>query len=310
MNLDCFPKGEPHLVGVSGGHDSVALFEYLIGEGFHSLVICHLNHQLRGPESDADEEFVRSLARNHGAVCEVARVDVAAEAKRDHLSLEAAGRQARHRFFQACASKHNTPRLFLGHHADDQAETVLLNLLRGTGLAGLAGMSEVSLHGSLTICRPFLHLRKACLPTPSAFREDSSNRSGTFLRNRLRQFAFPALDTALQHDPVPPLLRLAGIVEQENDLLDNLTEEAIQRVQVDAQLRTPELTALHPALQRRVLYRWLSDQKAPDCGFREVESIRSLLLQTGPGYPAKINLPGNRHVRRRAKRLWITVESS
>lgn len=305
MNLEALPKDQTYLVGVSGGHDSVALLEHLLREGFTALVACHLNHALRGAESDADEEFVQTLASSRGIACEVLRCDVAAEAKRDRLSLEAAGRRARLRFFVACGLKHSTSRLFLAHHADDQAETVLLNLLRGTGLAGLAGMAEVAFLESLTVYRPFLSLRKRELPPPSAFREDSSNLSAGHLRNRLRQTVLPALDAALQHDPVPSLLRLSHIAAQEDGLLGQLAQEAAEQVREGPQLKTPELKLLHPALQRRILHRWLLDQGVTDCGFQEVESIRSLLLHTGPDHPAQINLPGNRHVRRREKRLWI-----
>lgn len=305
LNLANFPKDQTYLAGVSGGHDSVALLEHLLREGFTGLVVCHLNHQLRGLESGADEEFVRKLAAAHGLACEVANCDVAAEAKQQRLSLEAAGRQARRRFFLTCAGKHHAAGLFLAHHADDQAETVLLNLLRGTGLAGLAGMSEVSHLESLPVYRPFLTLRKRSLPAPSAFREDASNLSGQFLRNRLRLSVFPALDAALQHDPIPALLRLASIASAEDDLLNDLAERASAPVQDQDTLNTAELKILHPALQRRILLRWLADAHVPDAGFEVVESIRSLLLHSEPGDPAQINLPGNRHARRRAKRLRI-----
>lgn len=283
----------------------MALLEFLLQEGFTSLVVCHLNHHLRGTESDADEEFVRGLALAHHLPCEVAGCDVAAEAKQHRLSIEAAGRQARRRFFVACAAKFQAAGLFLAHHADDQAETVLLNLLRGTGLAGLSGMAEVSQLESLPIYRPFLTLRKRSLPEPAAFREDSTNQSGDFLRNRLRLTVIPALEAALQHDPVPPLLRLASIASEEDDLLERLAANAMAAIQEGGTLKTPELKELHPALQRRVILGWLAEQGCPGCGFDEIESIRSLLLHSTTGDPAQVNLPGNRHVRRRAKRLWI-----
>lgn len=310
LHLESLPKDAPFLAGVSGGYDSVSLLEHLLREGFSALVVCHLNHQLRGAESDADEQFVLLLAQKHGLLCETARTDVASTAKLERLSLEAAGRRARHRFFENCARKHQAAGLFLAHHADDQAETILLHLLRGTGLAGLGGMAETSTLGSLPVYRPFLTRRKRDLPAPSAFREDSSNLASGFLRNRLRHGVFPALESALQHDPKPALLRLGEIAAREDEFLDDLAAEAFHCVLEGACLKTPSLKKLHPALQRRVVHRWLSTQGIPDFGFQEIEAVRSLALHPGAGFPARINLPGNHQVHRREKRLWITLPST
>jgi len=305
VDLSAYPKDQAYLVGVSGGHDSVSLLEMLIREGFSRLVVCHLNHQLRGPESEADEAFVRQLAHSHDLPIELGRTDVSAEAASHGLSLEAAGRQARLRFFACCARARQTSHVFLGHHADDQAETVLLHVLRGSGLAGLGGMEEVAHIDSLILLRPYLTLRKRELPPPGQYREDPSNDSAAFLRNRLRHDVLPAIRRALDHDPVPALVRLADIARGEDRLLEELTSDAMNAVLEDHRLKTPALSALSPPLQRRVLLRWLSEEGIPDCGFEEVESIRALLRHTRPQDPAQVNLPGDHHVRRREKRLHL-----
>ena len=138
-----FSPGEPQLVGVSGGRDSVALLHWLHAHGFKKVIAVHLDHRLRA-ESSGDAEFVRKFATSLGVGCITGRTDVAALAKKEHLSIETAARRARHEFFARTAIEHACPRIFLAHHADDQVETFLHNLLRGAGPSGLSGMSAVS----------------------------------------------------------------------------------------------------------------------------------------------------------------------
>src|SRR4051794_14593076 len=128
-----FPPKRRYLVGVSGGRDSVALLHLLAHSGYRRLIVCHLDHQLRGRSSAADAKFVKTLATKLKLECEIGRTEVAALAKRTKQSLETAGRNARYEFFAGVARRHRCRTLFLGHHADDLAETFLLNLFRGAG---------------------------------------------------------------------------------------------------------------------------------------------------------------------------------
>jgi len=192
--------GSTVVVAVSGGIDSVALLDYLVSRtdlGL-SLVVAHLNHCLRGGESDGDEAFVRQLAASHGLAIEVGRVDVRQLAAAQRLSLEEAGREERYRFFAGVAKRYGAAAIALAHHRDDQAETVLLRLLRGSGTAGLAAMPVRSADG---ICiRPFLHLGRTEIEAYAqgkglSFRTDSSNSDTGFLRNRVRHSLIPDLET-------------------------------------------------------------------------------------------------------------------
>jgi tRNA(Ile)-lysidine synthase len=123
--------GERLLIGVSGGSDSVALLDALVQSGWRPHV-CHLNHKLRGAESDADAEFVRDLARRYELAVTIAERDVAAMAAQEKVSLEDAARHARHGFFSDAARRTGVHKLALAHTADDQVETLLLRLLRRT----------------------------------------------------------------------------------------------------------------------------------------------------------------------------------
>ena len=304
------------LVAVSGGRDSVVLLHWLLSQGRRDLIVCHLNHGLRGKESDLDAAFVRRLAKKHGLACEIAKTDVSALAKARRLSLETAARQARHDFFANLAAKHGTPHVYLAHHAEDQAETVLANACRGTGLAGISGMKpEQSLENGLVLHRPLLAWRRAVIDACIAahklrFREDSSNNSRLHRRNRLRHDILPKLNQALDRDVVPALTRLAAHAARDDDCLNALTLEWL-RVhapdQPDGSLRlTPAFKALHPALLTRLLRHWLAARGVPALDQAHIDAALTLLQ---PGGPAKINLPGGHHLRRKAARLFVQAAS-
>ncbi len=297
-----FSPETPALVGVSGGRDSVALLHWLHGLGCARLIVCHLDHGLRA-ESREEAAFVRSLATGFGYACEVSRSAVAATAKRMKLSLETAARQARHRFFTRCARKHGVTRLFLAHHADDQAETFLFNLLRGAGPGGLGGMAHVSTLSGLQVIRPLLGIWREeidayCAAHGLAWREDASNTSREHTRNRLRHDALPALSAAMGRDVRRALWRAAELLRAEDEVLAPATEDAHEW---SGELKVATLRELPLALQRRVIHAWLAHQGVPGVGFEEVEAVRSLVEQVRV---AKVNLPGARHARRRSGRIF------
>ncbi len=214
-------ENEPVLVGVSGGPDSVCLIHILAGLkrtlGL-KLHIAHLNHMLRGAESDADAEYVSALARKLRIPATVEARDVKAYQKKHRLSLEEAAREVRYAFFDEVARSLHTDLVAVGHTADDQIETILMRLIRGTGLAGLRGMqplSEIRLAdgGCLRVIRPLLQVRRDeteayCLAHELSPRTDSSNLLPDRLRNRVRSQLIPLLR---QYSPEidDALLRLA-----------------------------------------------------------------------------------------------------
>jgi tRNA(Ile)-lysidine synthetase-like protein len=186
------PAG-PWAVGVSGGADSVALLSLLRRRKDLALHVVHLNHQTRGSESDADAAFVADVARQWTLPCTNA-ILAEIEAGQKHLESNPSARYraARRRLLRQVVHQHQLGGVILAHHADDQAETVLHRLLRGSGWAGLAGMQSKTTLGDLVILRPMLSvprdlLRSHLLETRQAWREDSSNASDKYLRNRLRR---------------------------------------------------------------------------------------------------------------------------
>ena len=203
-------------VAVSGGADSVALLRLLAelrAQLGIQLFVLHFHHQLRGAEADQDESFVAQLAQQLGFDCLADRADVAGEARRQGWNLEEAGRRLRYQFFASVVSSHALNRVAVAHTANDQAETVLAHLLRGTGLAGLAGIYPVA--GS--IIRPLLdigreELREYLSLLKQPWREDATNLDTTRTRARIRHKLLPFLQQEFEPATVTRLARMAGPV--------------------------------------------------------------------------------------------------
>ena len=298
---DYTPLDEPALIGVSGGRDSVALLHLLTTRG-HRLVVCHLDHALRA-ESREDAQFVETLASKLGCEFVVRRENVAARAKRMKCSIETAAREARYAFFAKVARERRVRRLFLAHHADDQVETFLFNLLRGSGATGLGAMRGESTRGELQIVRPLLGVWREEIDRYVAryaleFREDASNADPRHTRNRVRHEIVPLLARAFGRDVRAALLRSAEILRDEDDYLSAGPEMAMADAR---ELSVSEMRLLPTAIQRRVLLAWLRGRGVAEVGFEEVERVRTLLA----GRVAKVNLPGAKHARRRAGRLFV-----
>lgn len=301
-------KGKRWLVGVSGGTDSVALLHLLVEAGFRRLVVCHLDHGLRGRASTADAKFVARLAGRLGLECEQARSDVKARMKQSGESMETAARHARHDFFAACAGKYRCPRILLAHHADDQAETVLWNLLRGShGLKGMrATQSLATASGKrLEFTRPLLEVRRAelqawLLEAGHSWREDASNALPVAIRNRLRNEALPLLSEISGRDAVAGLLKAMEDPE-ETDELESWIRDQANAMDPQGRLHVPALRLLPVAVRRLVLRDYLKDHGvAPD---RDLISRVSLLLD--PDGAPSVNLPGGGRLRRKDGRLWV-----
>ena len=302
-----FPVDEPYLIGVSGGRDSVALLHWLIGLGYKKLIVCHLNHKLRGRSSDADVRFVEKLAGKYQVDFELGAANVRAFAKKKKISIETAAREARYSFFAKAAKRHCCHTISLAHHADDLVETFLLNLIRGAGLTGLAAMRDVSsrhIDGvELTIVRPLLSVWRSDIDkyvreSHLKFREDATNKNLAPTRNRIRNRIIPYLEKTLGRNIRHNIWRTATIVAEEEKWLDSEVPDA-----TNAHLSVPGLRALPVALQRRAIIKWLRTQNISEVGFDVIERVRSLADREAP--IAKVNLPGDRHARRRAGRIFV-----
>jgi tRNA(Ile)-lysidine synthase len=230
------------VVAVSGGPDSVALAHLLIESmkagAFQRLFLAHVNHQMRGDESDGDEQFVRNLTQANVEVRTI-RIDVAAMANAEHENLESIARRERYRFFGQVAQKEGASWVATGHSADDQAETVLFRLLRGSGVLGLSAMSESRPLGAMRLIRPLLGARRQSIMDylrlrQIAYRIDSSNQELRFARNRLRHELLPLLRAHYNEGIDEVLCRLA---EQASDMQAMMVEQASALLRVSERPR-------------------------------------------------------------------------
>ena len=289
------------LVAVSGGPDSVALLHVLhclANEGGFSLHIAHLNHMFRGAEAETDAEFVGLLAQKYGLPAVIETIDVPAYRGVTGLSAQAAAREVRYGFLQDAARRIGAGRIALAHHADDQAETILMNFLRGAGTGGLKGITPV--RENLFI-RPFLPVRRAqiedyCRIMKLSFRTDSSNAKPVYLRNRVRMELLPLLAKEYNARVVEAMLRQGEICRLE----DSYMQEQAALSYRAAKVALPEgglglkLTALRqmpPAILRRVFRLIWQDLTGSqrNLDFTHVERLSAL---PGNRVGARIPLPG------------------
>lgn len=304
-------RGDGVVVGVSGGPDSLCLLHVLLRlrQQYDLYIhVAHLNHGMRGPEADADADFVAGLASAWGVAATIEKQDVPALAKEHGLAFEEAARRARYAFLARVAGEIGAAKIAVGHHADDQAETVLMHVMRGAGLAGLRGMlpltpiTDYRLIGRLAgpemsrlaIIRPLLETTRAeiegyCAAQGLAPRFDLSNLDTTYFRNRLRHEVLPLLEACMPGVRVR-LCRTAAVAAADYELLTRARERAWTEVVREERegmvvLDRAAWRALPVALQRAVLRQAACRlrQSLRDVNFVHVESARQIGLRGETG---------------------------
>jgi tRNA(Ile)-lysidine synthase len=307
------------LAAVSGGADSVALLRGLVqlkgnsGEG--RIIAAHFNHRLRGAESAADEAFVRRFAEGLNLPLEVGSGDVPTDSTGD--GLEAAARAARYAFLTATAHCVGARYVVTAHTADDQVETVLHRILRGTGIGGLAGIPRArELSPAVALVRPLLAVTRAEVLTFLAslaqpFREDSSNTSLAFTRNRLRHQLLPLLETEYAPTLRASLLRLSKLAEENQAYLtDQLSPLLAQHVHERGNtiiLDCPPLALFHPHLLRELFLRIWTDHDWPQQAMtlEKWDQLATLVRQPASATPGQ-PLPGGIRAERNGNELQLT----
>jgi tRNA(Ile)-lysidine synthase len=312
-----FSAGDRLIAAVSGGADSVALLDILQNlPGFKvDLIVAHLNHLLRGAESDGDEEFVRQMADRYRLPFEAGRVDVAQLAAEKGLSVEEAGREARYAFFARVIDKYAAVGVATAHHRDDQAETVLMRLLRGSAGSGLAGIRPKSRQNMFVrplLCTSHGAIEAYLLNRGIIWREDSSNSDCGFLRNRIRHQLLPLLK---EYNPevVERLNTTAEAVAADEELLGELTDEAFDRCTVTSGSDTRfdlDLLLRESGSIRYRLYRYAIRVVKGDLrriSFRHLESLDSLVCSSAPN--GHLDLPGGITAVRSYKNLVFSADN-
>lgn len=283
--------GATIVVAVSGGVDSVTLLDILFilsYEHGYALHLAHVNHRLRGQESDRDETFVRSLAKRYDLPCHITHPDTASFARKHRLGIEEAARELRYRFLrQTCGTVH-AQYCAVAHTADDTAETLLLNLFRGTGLTGLAGIPpKRALTKKAQLIRPLLGVTREEILLYAQTRslewiEDSTNADLAYRRNRVRRQILPALKEHFNPRIIETLARTAAILRQADGFIESLIESTYQQIarvyDGRVELDRAQLAPLHPFIRGEIIERAigeLTDRQA--VSHAAVERVASLL---------------------------------
>lgn len=298
-------KGDTLVVAVSGGPDSVCLLDvlYRLKEGLGiSLVIAHFNHLLRPGEDEEETCFMHTLSRQYGIPLE--KEDWKEGIRQGKGSKEEQARKARYAFLEGVKTRYAARRIAVAHNLNDQAETVLMRLLRGSGPMGLSGMSPIR---EGVIIRPLLDVKRDEIIAYLESRDlkymiDSSNRYPVYLRNRIRLEVIPVLER-VQPGVINALTRLAGIMREDESYLD---KEALslfdglkrQKKNGTIELDITVLNHIHPALRGRIFRHAVSAVKGDLLGIGEVHisALKDLIADADPS--ASASLPGGIIVRR------------
>ena len=303
-------EGE-YLLGLSGGADSVALMMILlpaIRTNRIRVEAVHINHGLRGAESDDDEHFCSELCEKEGIPLYICRADLAG--RKD----EASAREVRYAAFRKRYEETGADGLILAHHADDQAETFMMRLLRGAGPDGLECMKTDERVREIRILRPMLFLRReeirdALRAEGISWREDATNTDTSYLRNRIRHELIPEM-TRISEKAVDKICRAASLSGEDNLVLNAMAEELLERISYERRLDAYELAKEPTAIRKRVLRIWWQLHgpilKEHTLNAVQTEQLERLL----DAERGKINLPGGLHAVRVNRFLFLTEEKS
>ncbi len=302
------------VVAVSGGADSVCLLHLFLKAGFlSSLHVAHLNHGFR--EASAQEaDFVENLCQSWGVPCTVAKRNVLETCKAMRLSKQEGARFVRYAFLHEVAEACGATFIALGHTADDQVETILINTLRGAGAGGLRGIVKARDDGGHVIIRPMLAItRKEIITelrdTKISFVEDPSNQDRRYLRNRIRHELIPKL---AEYNPRirETLLRATAVLSEENDFMETQLENLLPTLDIVSNSASVSFDlslflSLHLSLKRRLL-RWGITRLRGSCrsiGFEHIETVLTKI--TGIENGKRLGLPDGLTVRKNKTRLII-----
>ena len=311
-NNDCsisFPEGftEPHvlsglqpntsiLVGFSGGADSRALLDMLIKyarANGTSIYAAHVNHCIRGAEADRDEAFCASVAKDYGIPFFVKRVDIPALAQKLGKSVELCARDERYAFFAEIMRENSIPLLATAHNADDNLETLIFNLSRGSGLSGLCGIPPKRKCPEGTLIRPILLMSKAevlsyCKENELLFVTDSTNVDTDYTRNKIRAEIIPVM-REIASSPEKKASEASALLRRDNEFLNRLADELLSHADGEGAIPLDKILSSHESVSSRALMRLFD--KFGDCSLEQVHVNNILELCRASKNNSRVSLP-------------------
>lgn len=251
------------LVGLSGGADSVALTHvlYSLSREYGFLVYtAHINHNLRGEDALRDEQFAKEFSKKLGVECFVLNADVRAVARNENISEELAGRKIRYEFFEKIMREKAIECTATAHHKNDNAETIIMNFMRGSSLSGLSGIP----YKRGRFIRPLLdvtreEIEQYCADNALEYVTDSTNNENIYTRNKIRNLLIPQIEGNFNPNIVNTITANAQIISYENDYLESVTENEFARIFDGNSIDINELISLHKAVGLRIIRRFIDN---------------------------------------------------
>ena len=295
-----FYKGDKVIVAVSGGPDSIALLHilYELKEKLDiSLYVAHINHCLRGKESDEDEEYVKGFCKSLNIEFRSKRVDINKICKLKNISSESAGREARYEFFEELMGDFSAQKVAIAHHANDQAETILMRIMRGTGMDGLIGIRPVR---DNTFVRPLINntrdeIEQYCLKNNLNPRIDKTNLEAIYSRNKVRLQLIPYIQQNFNKDIINVLNRLSYTIKVDNDYLEVISKEKYKKycdINKEKVIISKKAFLEHESIITRIIRLAIHDSVGNLYNFEKIhiyDIIRIQKCSTGK----ELNLPKN-----------------
>lgn len=290
--------GDSVLIGLSGGADSVCLTHILYrlkDELGIKIYTAHLNHCIRGDSADNDERFALNFSKSLGIECISEKNDVKGYAKKHGVSEEMAGRELRYAFFERVSKQYGLNKIATAHNQNDNAETILMNFMRGGGLSGLCGIP----FKRDNIIRPILEISREeiesyCSDNSLSYVTDATNNETVYTRNKIRLDLIPKIQKEFNQGFIQTVTKNASLMSEEFDFISAKTDEVYEKA-VDGAISLEALNKLHIAIKRRVIIKMMKAAMINDISAQYVESVAELSEKGKSG--SSINLPGGNTAR-------------
>jgi tRNA(Ile)-lysidine synthase len=318
LKYNLIQKQDKVIVGVSGGSDSVALMHLLkcmTEEIDFEIIVVHINHKLRGNDSDQDERYVKEICSQYNIKCYSKSIDIEAAAKENKVSIEVAARNARYNYFEEIRKLVTGTKIAVAHNSNDQAETIFMNLIRGTGIDGLVGME----YSKGIIIRPMLNFEKSmideyCFLNNLQPRIDKSNFENIYTRNKVRLDLIPSIEKAFGVDFSKSINRMSNIIREDRDFIESVVKTHINDVYFDKannnlKIFDKNFSNLHKAIQRRLIRKSIEIlvNKLTNVENQHIEKILELFESGKVG--KEISLPHGIRAVRTYEHLTLTTNN-
>ncbi len=314
---DLIQNDQSIVVGVSGGPDSVCLLHVLfqLAEELHirSIYAVHINHMIRGREADEDEEYVAGLCGRMEVPLHRVAVDVKRISAEKGISVEEAGREARYSEFKSFAERIGAEKIAVAHNRNDQAETVILNIIRGTGLEGLKGME----YKRGNIIRPLLDIGRIQIEDYCGInllkpRTDSTNLTSIYTRNKIRKKLIPSIDELFNTDITSGIVKMASLIKDDNNYIEQMALSLYNQCVVKKDLCRVELkisktVQQHPAVRRRIIRRAIAEVKGDLKGIENVHVQQADNLISNGKTGSRLHLPHKLRIERSYDSVRICI---